>query len=407
MNLLYELLIVRISAFILFSNISLDVECFIATRTFNHALDRIHEILKLGVSQVSKTVTHEEIIRRGLVRSVVKYFYDQPNGAKRINLSKIDNYYYNLSKLYYDYYDKWYCWLELDYLITNKFEPNVALVDFDSRTKDLPYAHFDAETFKESNERVREYLSKIYYYLGKKDYDAARVLSAQIAHSIQDFYSHSNWIEMGNTKINDLIGRAAFYNQQFANLSDNITCANNCTIIQVNCTSDLSSFNSLLEAIGVNLSIDCPLKFYNCSNNILVLNKLVSGFYSNQRLSDGTPVQKPSKSFKCSHGGFLDSTSKNPAIGGINKDSGYFIMSPHADLHLVAANLASDHTEYLFNQIRDRIGDEEFSQFLMLAPNNDLCNIANGSLQTCKGFHFKPDKFWIYFIFHFLLLLYY
>ena len=43
-----------------------------------------------------------------------------------------------------------------------------------------------------------------------------------------------------------------------------------------------------------------------------------------------------------------------------------YLFSPHADLHLKAAELAIDHTEYYFNQIRNKIGDREFSNFLQL-----------------------------------------
>jgi hypothetical protein len=60
---------------------------------------------KLG--KVSESLVHDEIIKRGLIQSVVQYFYDQPSGSKRIDLAKIDNEYYDVRKLYYDYYGKY------------------------------------------------------------------------------------------------------------------------------------------------------------------------------------------------------------------------------------------------------------------------------------------------------------
>lgn len=51
---------------------------------------------------------------------------------------------------------------------------------------------------------------------------------------------------------------------------------------------------------------------------------------------------------------------------GINKDSGYYVFSPHADLHLTAANLAILHTENYFDMLRTSIGDTEFANFLNL-----------------------------------------
>lgn len=96
------------------------------------------------------------------------------------------------------------------------------------------------------------------------------------------------------------------------------------------------------------------------------MKKLVSGYYSDQKLEDGTSIRKPERSQKCSHGGSLDRDTFKPASGGINKDSGFYLLSPHADLHLKAADLAVNHTAYFFNQIRKRIGDVEFSKFLSI-----------------------------------------
>ena len=70
----------------------------------------------------------------------------------------------------------------------------------------MPYAHFDAETFYKSNERVIRFTDAIYEALNEKDYETARQLTGQVLHTIQDFYSHSNWVEMGKTEINKEIG---------------------------------------------------------------------------------------------------------------------------------------------------------------------------------------------------------
>lgn len=60
----------------------------------------------------------------------------------------------------------------------------------------MPYAHFDAETFIGSNERVMNFTDYIKRNLTAKNYEEARKLTGQILHTIQDFYSHSNWVEM-------------------------------------------------------------------------------------------------------------------------------------------------------------------------------------------------------------------
>ena len=73
-------------------------------------------------------------------------------------------------------------------------EKDVASIDFNKATADLPYAHFDAEKFSESNERVMEFIRQINFSVKYNDFEDARKKSGQILHTIQDFYSHSNWV---------------------------------------------------------------------------------------------------------------------------------------------------------------------------------------------------------------------
>ena len=52
----------------------------------------------VNLDKVSESLSHEEILRRGLIHSVAKYFNEK--SSKRINLTKLDNgEYYNLNKL--------------------------------------------------------------------------------------------------------------------------------------------------------------------------------------------------------------------------------------------------------------------------------------------------------------------
>ena len=78
--------------------------------------------------------------------------------------------------------------------VVNNMQIATASVDFSSDTKDLPYAHFDAEAFLESNERVIEFRRQVSFDVKYNDFDDARKKSGQILHTIQDFYSHSNWV---------------------------------------------------------------------------------------------------------------------------------------------------------------------------------------------------------------------
>ena len=94
-------------------------------------------------------------------------------------MEKIHKEYYDLRNLYLDVYGKYVCDIPLDDLILNEFAPQVAIVDLDEHTKDMPYAHFDAETFAESNQRVIDFKKNITLALKQKNYEHARKLSAQ------------------------------------------------------------------------------------------------------------------------------------------------------------------------------------------------------------------------------------
>ena len=130
----------------------------------------------------------------------------------------------------------------------------------DKDTKSLPYAHFDAETFQQSNERVMNFTQKIYGFFEVMDYDNAREYSGKILHTIQDFYSHSNWIELGYQGINSDIGTNAFLERyEFASKSDS-TCSENCTSVELDCSRILAGLVELGSIIGFEPSpIQCEL----------------------------------------------------------------------------------------------------------------------------------------------------
>lgn len=172
--------------------------------------------------------------------------------------------------------------------------------------------------------------------------------------------------------------------------TQNLTCLDNCSLVETQCGTISHLFVSFLNLLPIHkpANLQCPLKYYVCSNNLAVNDKLVSGFYGGQKLEDGTSIHKPDNLIKCGHGGFLDSDSSKPAIGGINKDSGIYLFSPHANLHLVAAQLAIEHTDYFFTQIRQNISDEKFNSFLNLTISDDL---LNKNYYTCSGVQVLPQ----------------
>ncbi|CAF0760037.1 unnamed protein product [Brachionus calyciflorus] len=364
-------------------------ECFVPKKILTYVIEKVDKNIQYSLGYASESIVHEDIIKRGLTRSIARYFAEQPNPKNKIDLSKLDNEYLDVKNIYRDYYGIYYCKLDITNIISDEFQPEVASVDFDDETKDLPSAHFDAEQFKESNDRVINYMSIIEGFLSIKDYRRARKFSGKILHTIHDFYSHSNWVEMGNTdRINTEIGTTNFNNLKVVDKNERNTCDNNCTLYEIKCNTILNALVNLIQTIGIRTSfINCPLKYYRCKRNLVILDQLVSGFYA------GQDAVKPDGMMKCSHGGILDGDSFKPAEGGINKDSGYYVFSPHAELHLTAANLAINHTEYFFEQMRTRIGNEEYAKFLNLKVSSSIINTINNYIEICGAISNLKSKF--------------
>ena len=175
-----------------------------------------------------------------------------------------------------------------------------------------------------------------------RDLTHAREILGQSFHTLQDFYSHSNWVEMGRTDVNELIG----FTETIGSIAapNQATCTSDgCTRIEKACVIPLSCsvvtwpLSSFLQTLWQQASLGtCPLVYYDCHDNILPeINKqqiLTSGYAANDLSENNEVLQKPPNVGKCSHGSVLDASSHLPAVGGINKDSYSLIFSPHSNL---------------------------------------------------------------------------
>ena len=112
----------------------------------------------------------------------------------------------------------------------------------------------------------------------------AREDTGHFLHALQDFYSHTNWIENGNRAPSPVLGKP---NKMIANIA---------SPTQQTCT-------------------DCVkkgwlIKYYECNGNIdqlLKMNQILTSGYADGQTDDtGREIPKPHR--KCSHGGFFDST---------------------------------------------------------------------------------------------------
>lgn len=165
-------------------------------------------------------------------------------------------------------------------------------------------------------------------------------------HTIQDFYSHSNWIELGNTGANPGVGRPG----PLAFAGPGVTTCSGST----------------------NTGLTCA----NSSN--LVTPLLTSGYYG------GEDRTKPG-SFKCSHGGPLDKSSPSSDIlgyfrEGINKDTRYCDISPHSTFHDAAATAAIAGTQQFVEDIKAVITFTQLKALLGAGPTLAFAIDTTGSM---------------------------
>uniref|UniRef100_A0A3P8UVC1 von Willebrand factor A domain containing 7 n=1 Tax=Cynoglossus semilaevis TaxID=244447 RepID=A0A3P8UVC1_CYNSE len=76
-----------------------------------------------------------------------------------------------------------------------------AAMDFLSSTRSDPVYHFDSERVESAVELLRQFWTHTLLSIRAKEYQSARRSLGQLFHSLQDFYSHSNWVEMGQQSI--------------------------------------------------------------------------------------------------------------------------------------------------------------------------------------------------------------
>lgn len=188
-----------------------------------------------------------------------------------------------------------------------------AAVDNDQQTA---AKHFDGESFPEGQERVLFLQSETIRLASHGEYVEARKLVGQALHAIQDFYSHSNWIELGNTRPNPDLGKPG---------------------------RSLSRLPSDIPA---------------CKNGRIITDQLTSGYYSKQG-------QIPSH--KCAHGEVLSGP-------GIAKDVGIYTMGalPRFKLHKKAAAMAIEASRQYMWEMRSLLPPDALNGLLGVPMNVQL-----------------------------------
>lgn len=81
---------------------------------------------------------------------------------------------------------------------------------FSSTTPPYRY-HFGNERFSEAQMLLAGRWRRLSAAGDAGDFEAARTLLGLSLAAIQDFYSHTNWVELGNKKFNPDVGKACLY----------------------------------------------------------------------------------------------------------------------------------------------------------------------------------------------------
>jgi hypothetical protein len=222
-----------------------------------------------------------------------------------------------------------------------------AKVDFDKRSKDAIWHCIGEQLTPCSNlvkDRTEYGVSKI--LSGSTD-DVHDIIGA-VTHTLQDFYAHSNWVELYGAVVNDEMGYGPI---------SNVAEPYEDTCEQV----DIPLFTSAKDA--------CALM----DDNNIITTKLTSAYYKDT-------IMPPAGVKKCFHGGSFDGLGKD----GINKDSSVcsltisrilnigIVLSPHNRFHEPAVEAARAATVKYFRNIRDTLlakqgdteGDIAFRRFL-------------------------------------------
>ncbi|XP_058497636.1 von Willebrand factor A domain-containing protein 7 [Solea solea] len=197
--------------------------------------------------------------------------------------------------------------------------------------------HFNSETFNEGRGLILEGMGAIKANIRSESYKAAREALGRVLHTLQDFYSHSNWVELQNT-------------EPYINLLRPDLPLDNLADVNTPTCSDCESGS-------------CPNPILP---NILSEKKLTSGYM-------GVYFSSKPKG-KCSHGGKGDLTSTIVPRGGISKDERRF---DNIAAHNAAVNLATSASTQLLEDIVLAVGNKEFLKMMGIARSSVVCFVID------------------------------
>ncbi|XP_061625940.1 von Willebrand factor A domain-containing protein 7 [Phyllopteryx taeniolatus] len=199
--------------------------------------------------------------------------------------------------------------------------------------------HFNSEAFLEGRSLITNGMTSIKANIRIENFKAARETLGRVLHTLQDFYSHSNWVELGYTEPYVALLRPDLPLENLADI-DTATCSD--------CATGTCS-NPILQ-------------------NILKEKKLTSGYMGS--FSAGKPQGK------CSHGGEADLSSTTVPRGGINKDER---RSDNLAFHNAAVNAATVASLQLLEDIRLTAGNNDFLRLMGITRSSVVCFVIDNT----------------------------
>ncbi|XP_076117600.1 uncharacterized protein LOC143085245 isoform X1 [Mytilus galloprovincialis] len=217
-----------------------------------------------------------------------------------------------------------------------------AIADTQVEKKDTAYVHCHADQILLAHQHVTSCKDKLIQL--KNDVVELRKQLGECLYTVQSFYSNTNWVEMyGDVPYTDfgIKGKRLMA----VALPEEDTC------------KDVKNID------------------LNCEQNIILQNKLTSGYHHGRgNIKPTRPIG--STTGKCSHGGPYDESRKMVAKCGINKETYTEHLSPHHHLHYRAYISAVAATKDFFimedTGILSLLGVKTFDEIFHIKTRKDL-----------------------------------
>ncbi len=217
-----------------------------------------------------------------------------------------------------------------------------------------PHLHFDAENFGPALDHIKDMVSGIVLGLAQSDVHAPRTMLGRALHTLQDFFAHSNWIELHGNRA-------------------------------VSCPALIPPFSTPFAPSPVGNTVP-----------VCTLPALTSGYYGDS----GAPLILE----KFIHGGVSDSLAGGPTVycEWLNKDSdhsgvfGAGAWTHFPALHPVAAEAAAIATREFIRGIRDALvqkygSDDGDDKLRKLFGADSSLRVTNDNLRSAVDFLITLD----------------